>query len=68
MMIKLETSAMIKSIILFFMSAGLMSVMAQTTLDTAVNFSVKDVKGNTHELFDILEDDKIVVIDFFSAT
>ena len=40
---------------------------AQTTLDTAVNFSVKDVAGNTIKLFDILDEGKIVMIDFFST-
>jgi len=40
---------------------------AQTTLDTAVNFSAKDVYGNLHELFDILDEGKMVVIDFFST-
>jgi len=40
---------------------------SQTTLDTAVNFSVKDIDGNTIELFDILDEGKIVMIDFFSA-
>ncbi len=40
---------------------------AQTTLDTAVNFSVKDVNGNTHKLFDMLNEGKIVMIDFYST-
>ena len=40
---------------------------AQTTLDTAVNFSVKDTYGNNINLFDILNEGKIVVIDFFST-
>ena len=40
---------------------------SQTLLDTAVNFTVKDVSGNTWELFSILDDNKIVVIDFFST-
>lgn len=38
---------------------------SQTTLDTALNFSVKDVHGETIELFDILDQDKIAVIDFY---
>jgi len=41
---------------------------AQTSLDTAVNFTVKDVNGITHRLYDYLEQDKIVVIDFFTIT
>jgi hypothetical protein len=52
--------------------AGLFSLAfaaatGQTTLDTALNFSVKDTYGNTLELFDILDDGNIVVIDFFST-
>jgi len=39
----------------------MISVKSQTTLDTAVNFSVKDVNGNTLNLFDILDEGKIVV-------
>jgi hypothetical protein len=39
----------------------------QTMLDTAVNFSVKDINGNNIELFDILDEGKIVMVDFFSA-
>jgi hypothetical protein len=41
---------------------------SQTTLDTALNFTVKDVYGNTITLFDKLDEDKIVVIDFFSTS
>ena len=53
--------------ILFFfvLSVGL---RAQTVLDTAVNFTVKDVTGLTHRLYEYLEQDKIVVIDFFTIT
>ncbi len=42
---------------------------AQTTLDTAVNFHVKTIDGDAIWLFDILDNDnKIVVIDFFSTS
>lgn len=41
---------------------------AQTQLDTAVNFSVKDIYGNTIQLFPLLDDGKIVAIDFFSTS
>jgi len=44
-----------------------LSVNAQTLLDTALNFSVKDTYGNTLMLYDILDEGKIVVIDFFST-
>jgi hypothetical protein len=40
----------------------------QTLLDTALNFTVKDVYGNTFTLFDKLDEEKMVVIDFFSTT
>lgn len=43
------------------------SVFSQTTLDTALNFTVKDVSGVNWELFEILDEGKIVVIDFFST-
>lgn len=52
-------------IVLFIFSTGL---FAQTSLDTAQNFTVKDIYGNTFKLFDILDDGKIVVIDFFATT
>lgn len=43
-------------------------VQSQTLLDTALNFTAKDVYGNTYVLFDILQENKIVVIDFFSTS
>lgn len=45
-----------------------LSLNAQTLLDTAINFSVKDTYGNTIDLYDILDEGKMVVIDFFSTT
>ena len=42
---------------------------AQTTLTEAVNFHVKTIYGETIWLFPLLDDeDKIVVVDFFSTT
>jgi thiol-disulfide isomerase/thioredoxin len=41
---------------------------AQTSLDTAVNFNVKDINGVTHQLFDYLDEGKIVLVDFFTVT
>jgi hypothetical protein len=54
---------------IFVLTAFFLSILlyGQTLLDTAVNFTVKDVYGNTFKLFDILDEDKIVVIDFFST-
>ncbi len=41
---------------------------AQTTLTTAVDFTVTDVHGATHNLFNILNSGKYVCIDFFFTT
>jgi thiol-disulfide isomerase/thioredoxin len=43
------------------------TIFAQTPLDTAVNFSVKDVNGNIHRLYDYLDEGKIVLLDFFTT-
>jgi thiol-disulfide isomerase/thioredoxin len=53
--------------IVFFLLVSVI-LYAQTPLDTAVNFTVKDVTGTTHRLYEYLEQDKIVVIDFFTIT
>ncbi|MCF8307486.1 MAG: redoxin domain-containing protein [Bacteroidales bacterium] len=53
---------------LIFLTALLIALntsFGQTPLDTAVNINVKDTEGNTIELFDLLEEDYIVIIDFF---
>lgn len=42
--------------------------MSQCMIDTAVNFSVKDIYGNNIELFPILDEGKLVVIDFYSTS
>lgn len=41
---------------------------AQTTLTTAVDFTVTDIHGTTHNLFNILNSGKYVCIDFFFTT
>lgn len=41
---------------------------AQTTLDTAVNFTVKDVDGVTHRLDEYLGQGKSVLVEFFTIT
>ena len=40
----------------------------QVQIDTAINFSVKDIHGETIELFPILDAGNFVVIDFFSTS
>jgi thiol-disulfide isomerase/thioredoxin len=44
------------------------SIIAQTSLTTAVDFTVTDVHGNTHNLFTYLDDGKHVIVDFFFTT
>ena len=41
------------------------SAFSQTNLTTALDFTVTDVDGITHDLFDYLNDDKFVVLEFF---
>lgn len=41
---------------------------AQTTLTTAVDFTVTDLNGNSHNLFSILAAGKYVCLDFFFTT
>ena len=52
--------------ILFFLSVTF--TKAQTTLSTAVDFTVTDTHGNPHNLFSILNSGKYVCIDFFFTT
>ena len=40
------------------------SVYGQTNLTTAVDFTITDLDGVTHNLFDYLDDGKFVVLDF----
>ena len=56
-----------KTFLTILLAGFLVAGIAQTTLDTALNFSVKDTYGNTINLFDVLDEQKIVVIDFFST-
>lgn len=44
------------------------TIRAQTTIDTAVDFSAKDINGQTHHLYSILGNGNMVVIDFFSTS
>jgi len=47
---------------------SLVSVNAQTSLTTAVDFTVTDVHGETHNLFSLLNEGKYVIVDFFFTT
>ena len=52
----------------FILCLSLVSVNAQTSLTTAVDFTVTDVHGETHNLFSILDEGKHVIVDFFYTT
>ncbi|MBN1340888.1 MAG: redoxin domain-containing protein [Bacteroidales bacterium] len=56
-----------KIVLILLVQLSLTFSFSQTTLDTAVNFTVKDIHGQMLTLFDILDNDKYVVIDFFSV-
>lgn len=45
-----------------------MAASAQVQIDSALNFSVKSIHGETLELYPILDEGKLVVIDFFSTS
>jgi thiol-disulfide isomerase/thioredoxin len=63
-----KTKAMKK---LYTILAGLalsLTINAQTTLTNAVDFTVTDLNGNSHNLFQILNSGKHVCIDFFFTT
>ena len=53
---------------ILLLSLSLVSLNAQTSLTTAVDFTVTDVHGNTHNLFTYLDDGKHVIVDFFFTT
>lgn len=56
-----------KTILSLFVSLTAVFGFTQTTLDTASNFTVKDINGQVWTLFDILDQEKYVVVDFFSV-
>ena len=53
---------------ILLLSLSLVSLNAQTSLTTAVDFTVTDVHGNTHNLFTYLDNGKHVIVDFFFTT
>ncbi|GAB4287070.1 MAG: hypothetical protein Kow0068_12820 [Marinilabiliales bacterium] len=54
---------LIASILVLYVAA-----YTQTTLTTAVDFTVTDTDGNTHNLFSYLDAGKYVCLDFFFVT
>jgi thiol-disulfide isomerase/thioredoxin len=59
-----------KKILYSFLITSLffLSVKAQTPLTTAVDFDIKILDGTVIELFPLLDQNKIVVLDFFSTS
>ncbi|MCF8372546.1 MAG: hypothetical protein K9H64_13030 [Bacteroidales bacterium] len=56
---------------IFFAVLGIafsFSVFAQTSLTTAVDFTVTDTDSIEHNLFDYLNDGKYVVLEFLFVT
>ncbi len=57
-----------KKISTIFLSLSCVLTFAQTSLSNAVDFTVTDVHGNTHNLFNILNGGQHVLLDFFFTT
>jgi thiol-disulfide isomerase/thioredoxin len=52
---------------LFVFLFAAFSLNAQVAVEVAPDFTVKDVDGNQHHLYDYLDNGKLVVIDFFTT-
>ena len=52
----------------FFLLFLAINTQAQSSLTEAENFMAKDTDGQTHYLFDILDEGQIVVLTFFTTT
>lgn len=57
-----------KKLLLSIFTFSALALNAQTTLTTAVDFTAKDIDGNTFNLFDKLDEGKYVFIDFMFTT
>ena len=51
-----------------FLVVAFISSRAQVPIDTAPDFTVKDLESNTHHLYEYLDAGKYVVIDFFTTS
>jgi len=58
----------IKVLIFFLILISINSYSQLSINDVAENFTLTDLNGNTHTLYDYLDDDKSVVLDFFGTT
>ena len=57
-----------KKLLLAICTFSTFTLNAQTTLTTAVDFTAKDIDGNTFNLFDKLDQGKFVFLDFMFTT
>jgi len=57
-----------KLFVLFIAIAFTITLKAQVLIETATNFTVTTTAGEEITLYDILDQDIIVLIDFFSTT
>lgn len=57
-----------KILYIFLLIIPVVMANAQTLLEEAVDFTVKDVNGQVHSLFEYLDSGKHVVIDFYSTS
>ena len=60
-------SGMKRFLLLLVFLTSVEIISAQTPLNIAKDFSVKDLAGNTHHLFDYLDSNNFVLIDFFTT-
>lgn len=65
---KIYRTLCIISMMVIIWIISLSTCQAQTNLTTAVDFTVTDVHGETHNLFSILNEGKHVIVDFFFTT
>ncbi len=58
----------IKNIVFtLLLSLGLFGASAQTPLTVAKDFTITTVEGNEIQLFDLLDQGKLVLLDFFTT-
>lgn len=57
-----------KKLLLSIFTFSALALQAQTSLTTAVDFTAKDIDGNTFNLFDKLDEGKFVFLDFMFTT
>ena len=49
--------------LLLSITLGISSLAAMAQMGTATDFTVTDIEGNTHHLYDILDEGYVIVLD-----